>query len=848
MSDPQTNNSDSVIHDSFFESNLEDVSDDSLRDVKDTPKISMSSSKEDIAEILSENIDLTPNRVVTKTLPESNNSKDTKMAFDPVTNIKEDPTNSKQYDALWEQMATDEGTDIKLSVYRLEPQVIKGVKISGYLETFYLPITIPDVVEKVADKYGGGKYSLKVVDANGKYVKAKTFEIAGLPKIPDPQETEPKVSFNNKLNSTLGASRKKEEEEEDLETDETDDLDDIEDPIKSGGWRSPLQPVSPPNGNPPWANGNFGGSGSQFPGVMGGGWSPQRNNQQDEIERVKKDLESKLDSKFQQISNLLSNINQQSAQKNSGGLINPELLKAMLPLATTFLERNSSKDNVLASQFDAMNQRMLTLFEGIKDLTRSGDKSKEEILEKERQERQKMEVRFQEMITKLQESTEKRLTKENEIETRLRLEQDRIREEARLREETLREESRRKEEEFRQKMRQEEEHWRAEMRLREEESRRQQEKWREEARLKDIEIAERMRSIESQKILTEQKLLEQAYSSRVNSKEQQLNVSLEVAKLNSENELKHYQLMSQIELDKIRHATELQMAKIKNEMDGDKRNSDKNSIEEAVAEFMKRRTQLMMIKELNLEDEGVVVDNNDSSLKNIFNKVLNKGVDSLGPILEKIIKGDPSAAPPLPAQGRVVNPSRPKQQNPQNPQQTQQSQSAPQSPSPTVPSPQAATAPEAKPAEAKSAEVPPTTSPVASSENNETQTAETDQSENPDLMSMLPPMEVLQEEVARVSDLFDYLKEAIDSGEKPDVGASFALETLSPLIINYLLKQNDSKTLIEELRLLIDMHNSEYVEFFTRDVNREWLNTMLNVMREEVEKNPELLQEKEGAE
>jgi len=835
MSEPTPNNSESIIHDSFFESNLEDVSDESFRDVKDSPKISMSSSKEDIAEILNEDIDLTPkvsvSKTLTKTLPESNfSSKDTKMAFDPVTNIKEDPTNSKQYDALWEQMATDEGTDIKLSVYRLEPQVIKGVKISGYLETFYLPITIPDVVEKVADKYGGGKYSLKVVDANGKYVKAKTFEIAGLPKIPDPQDSEPKVSFNNKLNSTL--NRKKEEEEE-LESDDSDDDGDdlLEDPVRSS-WRSPLQPVTPPGGGPPWANGNFGSSGGQFPG----GWAPQRNNQ-DEIERVKKDLESKLDSKFQQISNLLSNINQQSARKDSsgGGLINPELLKAMLPLATTFLERNSSKDNVLASQFDAMNQRMLTLFEGIKDLTRSGDKSKDEILEKERQERQKMEIRFQEMITKLQESTEKRLTKENEIETRLRLEQDRIREESRLREETLREDSRRKEEEFRQKMRQEEEHWRSEMRLREEESRRQQEKWREEARIKDIEIAERMRSIESQKILTEQKLLEQAYSSRVNSKEQQLNVSLEVAKLNSENELKHYQLMSQIELDKIRHATELQMAKIKNEMDGDKRNSDKNSIEEAVAEFMKRRTQLMMIKELNLEDEGVVVESNDSSLKNIFNRVLNKGVDSLGPILEKIIKGDPASAPPLPAQGRVVNPSRPKAQEPQ-PQQAQQQTSQ------ATPTPQAAPVQEAKPVTPPRPETNSATTPAASVEEDDTQSVET---ENPqDIMSMLPPMEVLQEEVARVSDLFDYLKEAIDSGEKPEVGASFAFETLSPLITNYLLKQNDSKTLIEELKLLIDMHSPEYVEFFTREPNREWLNTMLNLMREEVAKNPDLLQAK----
>jgi hypothetical protein len=76
--------------------------------------------------------------------------------------------------------------DYKLMVMRLEPAMLKGAKISGYLETYKVPgTTIPDIIEASGKKYGGGKFQIRVVDGSGKYVKSKTFEIAGLPKMPD---------------------------------------------------------------------------------------------------------------------------------------------------------------------------------------------------------------------------------------------------------------------------------------------------------------------------------------------------------------------------------------------------------------------------------------------------------------------------------------------------------------------------------------------------------------------------------------------------------------------------------------------------------------------------------------
>lgn len=88
----------------------------------------------------------------------------------------------KQMKQIWEDMNSSQ--DYKLMVLRLEPTTIKGTKINGYLKTFHLPITIPHIIEEIGITHGGGKYQIRIIDSTGKYVRSKTFEISGLPKIP----------------------------------------------------------------------------------------------------------------------------------------------------------------------------------------------------------------------------------------------------------------------------------------------------------------------------------------------------------------------------------------------------------------------------------------------------------------------------------------------------------------------------------------------------------------------------------------------------------------------------------------------------------------------------------------
>jgi hypothetical protein len=76
--------------------------------------------------------------------------------------------------------------DYRLMVLRMEPTTFKGARINGYLETHKVPgMTVPDIIEATGMKYGGGKFQIRIVDGHGKYVKSKTFEVAGLPKISD---------------------------------------------------------------------------------------------------------------------------------------------------------------------------------------------------------------------------------------------------------------------------------------------------------------------------------------------------------------------------------------------------------------------------------------------------------------------------------------------------------------------------------------------------------------------------------------------------------------------------------------------------------------------------------------
>jgi hypothetical protein len=99
-------------------------------------------------------------------------------------NLYDDDPSAQQMREIWTHMNAPDATEYKLMVLRLEPQVLKTTKISGYLQTFHLPTTIPDIIEQVGEIYGGGKYQIRIVDGAGKYVKSKVFEISGLPKIP----------------------------------------------------------------------------------------------------------------------------------------------------------------------------------------------------------------------------------------------------------------------------------------------------------------------------------------------------------------------------------------------------------------------------------------------------------------------------------------------------------------------------------------------------------------------------------------------------------------------------------------------------------------------------------------
>jgi hypothetical protein len=86
----------------------------------------------------------------------------------------------------------------KIMAQRLEPQTFQKLKISGYLKTFELPTSIPDIIEDIGQNYGGGKYILKIVDEAGRFVKTKTFEIAGIPKIPNKPADENKDDKDDK--------------------------------------------------------------------------------------------------------------------------------------------------------------------------------------------------------------------------------------------------------------------------------------------------------------------------------------------------------------------------------------------------------------------------------------------------------------------------------------------------------------------------------------------------------------------------------------------------------------------------------------------------------------------------
>lgn len=50
-----------------------------------------------------------------------------------------------------------------------------------YLISFSKPLFLPELIEIIANKYGGGVYQFKIDDKLRKETKLKTFEIAGEP-------------------------------------------------------------------------------------------------------------------------------------------------------------------------------------------------------------------------------------------------------------------------------------------------------------------------------------------------------------------------------------------------------------------------------------------------------------------------------------------------------------------------------------------------------------------------------------------------------------------------------------------------------------------------------------------
>ena len=50
---------------------------------------------------------------------------------------------------LWDDLNAQNGGEFKLMIMRISPSTLRGLKISGYLETFYLPTTIPDIIEAI---------------------------------------------------------------------------------------------------------------------------------------------------------------------------------------------------------------------------------------------------------------------------------------------------------------------------------------------------------------------------------------------------------------------------------------------------------------------------------------------------------------------------------------------------------------------------------------------------------------------------------------------------------------------------------------------------------------------------
>ena len=682
--DPQKP-ADDILDDKFFESIDEDIGDLDLQSLGiESPKKEV---KEEVVKVegkIQEELKAIKEEVKklsSAALPAIKLNKEITMQKKQLDSLGLDSSdpNTAQIKGIWDEMNTPSASDFKLMVLRMEPQLIKGQKINGYLETFHLPTTIPDIIEQIGQKYGGGKFQIKIVDGTGKYVKSKTFEISGMPKIPsvtpDVVTTKPDESVATPTPTPTPAPGPKKEADEDYDD---YDYDYPRRRLRPSGYD---RPYSSPYSSP------YNSYASPYGDVY--------NNNSDNNQSA--ELESKLMSK---VDDKLSRIEQSLTNKPPSSMLNSDLVKAMAPVMIAWMDNRSNQTANSSGQFTEMNKQIVSLMQGMQDLVRIGDKNREDSSEKERREREanrqstvqhlsKTEERFleqqrladdrhQQMMLQMKESLEKNQGQVFERERAFRLELEKSREEVRKSEELARRETREREERLREEIRkreednrrreqdqqerrsQEERKWKEDLRLREDEARRRELEWREESRLKEVEalnniklkemeIMNQMRESESQKTDVQHKLLDQVYQNNLGSRESQLQLELAIAKMNSDSESKMLQANAQMELEKIRHATQMQMSKMKHELSATEDKED-DPFSGAMQKYLQRKLQVDMIKELNMESEDGGISTN--SILSLVKSLLTDG----GPALLQLLSGKTNTVTPA-ARGRLVNPS-----------------------------------------------------------------------------------------------------------------------------------------------------------------------------------------------
>lgn len=719
---------------------------------------------------------------------------------------------ANQFREIWETMNTPDVSEYKLMVFRLEPQMLKGTKISGYLEAFHLPTTIPIIIEKIGQTHGGGKYQIRIVDGTGKYVRSKTFEIAGLPKLPMPEDA-------------------KDDDSKKPEPQPAPEINSLEDDDEDEDWDADFDPSPRRRLRPIGSRHSLRGSYDDFRPIYSDhiGEMPSRGLRRDikndfDAKELEEKILTKVESKFDKIADLVKEV----TTKKPDTFLTPDVIKAFAPVVVSWLDSKNSKENVSANQFSDMNKQMVGLIQGMQDLVRVTDKAKEDFAEKERREREQnrremldhqrsledrfleqqrnAEERHQKMLMEMKNTLESKHTAAMTGEANLRLEYEKMREEFRLREEKLRDEARqreekvreeqrlrdeeikRREEERREQQRRDEEKWREELRRRDEDVRRKEIEALTEAKNREIEIMDRFRSIEAQKTEMQQKLLEQVYSNNVNNRESQLHMELAIAKLNSETEAKMLQTKAQMELEKIKHQTQMQITKMKHDLDAFETRKDADPLDSAMQDYLKRRLQIDMIKELNMDVDDDELPNNSAA--NMAKTVLSQGVGNLlQKLLETFMGGGVAPVTKGQIPGKVVNPS----------------------PTPPKPATQS-----------------PGSEDVVEDDIADDEEDETEEFTEEDLQNFNP-----MEEIPRVAQFFEYLKAAIQSGEvTPTQAAEETKLRLSPPVVEYLTQVEDSSIVIAQLHpLLSSVCGEELTAFFFEETTILWMNRMLLVLK-----------------